>query len=274
MINRETDGSKEQDLLNRYKFAEELKDHLLTERSESYTIGILGAWGSGKSSFIAMTRKLLKEANHSDYIIIDFTPWYFGEGNHIILQKFLIQLSDEIRKNYGAFPKLYREIRQYAKLLSSVTFRPNSWSFSFKDSLDSLFPGDEAKSLYSLKKDIEVSLKSLGKNFIVFIDDLDRLDPSEIQTVLKLIRLVADFPNITYVLSLDEEIAASSIQKLYSPSEHGEYEQGKSILKNSFNFPSIFLRQILPHFSASFLRVWKRSGKIWRSGIACYSMMF
>lgn len=237
MINRETDGSKEQDLLNRYPYAEKLKEHLLTVRTESYTIGILGAWGSGKSSFIAMTRKLLKEVNNSDYIIMDFTPWYFGDGNHIVLQKFLIQLSEEIRKNYGAFPKLNREIRQYAKLLSSVTFRPDSWSFSFKDSLESLFPGDEAKSLYSLKKDIEVSLKSLERNFIIFIDDLDRLDPNEIQTVLKLIRLVADFPNITYVLSLDEEIAAMSIQNLYTPGGHGEYEHGKKYLEKFIQLP-------------------------------------
>lgn len=99
-----------------------------------------------------------------------------------------------------------------------------------------------------------MSLKSLERNFIIFIDDLDRLDPNEIQTVLKLIRLVADFPNITYVLSLDEEIAAMSIQNLYTPGGHGEYEHGKSILKNSFNFPSISLRQMLPHFSASSLR--------------------
>jgi hypothetical protein len=235
--NREIDGSKEQDLLNRYPFAEHLRDYLLTERDESCTIGILGPWGSGKSSMLSMVKKLIEEKKDSRFTIIEYNPWYFGESHHEVLQRFLLQLLKEIRQRYGINAKLNREIRQYAKMLSSVTLRPDMWNLAFKDAIELLFPSDEAKSMYALKNDIESSLQSLGTNFIVFVDDLDRLDPSEIQAVLKLIRLVADFPSITYVLALDEEIAANSIQLMYASEDDGNCEQGKKYLEKFIQLP-------------------------------------
>lgn len=77
----------------------------------------------------------------------------------------------------------------------------------------------------------------MDRTLIVFVDDLDRLDPDEIQTVLKLVRLVANFPNIIYVLAMDEEIVASSIQIMYSPGENGDIEQGLNYLEKFIQLP-------------------------------------
>ena len=53
-------------------------------------------------------------------------------------------------------------------------------------------------------------LKYKGK-IIVFIDDIDRLNKSEIRLLIQLIKAVCDFPNIIYVLSFDKSIVSSAL---------------------------------------------------------------
>ncbi len=76
-----------------------------------------------------------------------------------------------------------------------------------------LFAKGEAKDLSSQKADLTATLKELGHRFIITVDDVDRLEPSEVIEVLRLVRSVADFPNITYLLCYDSAILAESIKR-------------------------------------------------------------
>jgi predicted KAP-like P-loop ATPase len=72
---------------------------------------------------------------------------------------------------------------------------------------------ERAPDLVSLKAKLTTALCELGHRFIVTIDDLDRLEPTEALEVLRLVRSVADFPNIIYVLCYDSEILSHSIKE-------------------------------------------------------------
>ncbi len=65
-----------------------------------------------------------------------------------------------------------------------------------------------SKSASKRKSELVDALKVLTRRIIVFVDDLDRLEPREASEVLRLIRAVADFPNIIYVLSYDPAVVA------------------------------------------------------------------
>lgn len=69
------------------------------------------------------------------------------------------------------------------------------------------------KSLSKRKAQLVDALKLLSRRIIVFIDDLDRLEPREASEVLRLIRAVANFPNIIYVLSYDPVVMAQTLSK-------------------------------------------------------------
>ena len=43
---------------------------------------------------------------------------------------------------------------------------------------------------------------------VVFVDYLDRLEPSEAAEVLRLVKVVVDFPNVAYILAYDPEVLA------------------------------------------------------------------
>src|SRR5262249_25633415 len=46
---------------------------------------------------------------------------------------------------------------------------------------------------------------------IVLIDDIDRLLPSEMTDIFRLVRSVGDFPNVHYVLAFDRSIVAKAL---------------------------------------------------------------
>ena len=47
-------------------------------------------------------------------------------------------------------------------------------------------------------------LKEISKPITVILDDIDRLSSDELQSILKLVRVTGNFPNIVYVLSFDK----------------------------------------------------------------------
>src|SRR6185437_2353953 len=70
----------------------------------------------------------------------------------------------------------------------------------------------EAKSLDLLRTRLIDALKALDRRIIVTIDDIDRLEPTEMLEVLRLVRSVGDLPNILYLLCYDSDILADGIK--------------------------------------------------------------
>lgn len=63
-----------------------------------------------------------------------------------------------------------------------------------------------------LKKVISDRLKALDIRFLVLIDDLDRLEPAQAVEVVRLVRSVADFPKVAYVMCYDRAVIAHALQ--------------------------------------------------------------
>ncbi len=80
--------------------------------------------------------------------------------------------------------------------------------------------GEGAKSLFASpsitkrKAEIVEALKLLSRRIVVFVDDLDRLEPSEASEVLRLIRAVADFRNVIYILSYDVNVVSKTLERV------------------------------------------------------------
>lgn len=67
------------------------------------------------------------------------------------------------------------------------------------------------KSVIESKAEIIESMKESKKKIIIIIDDIDRLIPSEICDLLKLVKNNANFPNTVYLLAFDKDIVAKNI---------------------------------------------------------------
>lgn len=224
----------DEDLFRRASFSKRLAEIVNGNySSDSVTVGIYGEWGSGKSSIFNMVKNYLDETT----IVFEFKPWYFGTDNQEIIRNFLIQLSNEFRKNKGYENDLVKDLLKYSSYLASISFRPPGTIFSFKDIIEKMNTNDNSISLNELRKKIEENLSSSNQRVVVFIDDIDRLDVTEIQVVFKLVRLIADFPNITYLLALDEKNVSIALGGIYTKQEEEVELIGRKYLEKFIQVP-------------------------------------
>jgi predicted KAP-like P-loop ATPase len=200
--------TSEQDQLNRKEFAKQLIDPIIKSDGK-LTIGIYGPWGSGKSSLFTMMNDHMPKEQMTMY----FTPWYFGENTDGIILEFLEHFAEQIKKSNHYDTGLEKELAAYATFFKSIQLRPTGAIISLGELFHGFLP--EESDIKAQKKVIDKMLIKSNRKIIVFIDDLDRLDQKEIITVFKLIRLVCDFPNVVYVLALDEDIVSLALGQLY-----------------------------------------------------------
>ena len=67
------------------------------------------------------------------------------------------------------------------------------------------------KSILEVKREIKDELIKRQKKLIIVIDDIDRLNQSEIKQIFRLIRINADFPNTIYLLAFDRNIIEKNL---------------------------------------------------------------
>jgi len=196
------------DKLNRGRFVNAVVEEIKTiDASRSFTIGMYGKWGTGKTSLINLFREKL---NTAEYFTTYFNPWRFKNEEMIIKELFL-----KILKGIQSDKKLKTKSDKFGELLKSY-----SKFIFFSDTAKNIAAGlgeilDKTVSLEEEKEKINEILVKLEKPLIIFIDDIDRLDNLEIQQIFKILKLTADFNKLIYVLAFDEEMVAKPLSQIY-----------------------------------------------------------
>ncbi len=86
--------SSEDDALGRLKPASSFAEQVLTlDSSEGVVVGVLGPWGSGKTSFVNLSQTYLKE---SGVTVLEYNPWMFSGADQLV-QSFFIELSAQLK---------------------------------------------------------------------------------------------------------------------------------------------------------------------------------
>lgn len=197
-------NSKE-DALGRAELAESFSEQLLSlDASEGIVTGVLGPWGSGKTSFVNLVRPHLKKAGIE---ILDFNPWMFS-GAQQLVESFFAELSAQLRgRGDRCFDHLGKSFERYGEVFSGMGWLPlvGPWTDRMKLVFRTL-----AKLLHHRKEGVNArrdkvknALNDLGVPLVVVVDDIDRLTTPEIRAVFKLIRLTANFPNVIYITAFD-----------------------------------------------------------------------
>jgi hypothetical protein len=72
----------EDDALGRTKPAQSFAEQVLAlDSTEGVVVGVLGPWGSGKTSFVNLARKRLKQAGVT---VLEFNPWMFSGADQLV----------------------------------------------------------------------------------------------------------------------------------------------------------------------------------------------
>jgi hypothetical protein len=193
---------------------------------------------------------LLKErvaagpTDKSSPIVVDFQPWLVGEKQFLI-QHFFKAVDNavgQISRRDLPFWKPRRWRIWWLRVRVRTRLASLSRSLSGAGLLKALSV-PEVLAIFALiiariftrkptledqKRRIDKLLGHLIKStstaqIIVFIDDMDRLEPDEALEMLRLVKAIADFPAITYVLIYDREILAEAIVRAARVSDGNAY---------------------------------------------------
>jgi len=231
--------AKKDDELERYTFAERVVKTIVTRKDpSSLVVGIYGAWGEGKSTVLNFINNVFDEEHKDSIHCIRFNPWYFSNEEQL-LTSFFELLASELD---GGILSNKERIGVWLKDYLAALIPPKALKVSAPFKLLTVDPGyvlnswGEKLSEVSLdkrKEDLDKFLENEEKKIVVMIDDVDRLDKDEIQTVLKLVKLLANFKHTAYILAFDEEMVASAIGGKYG----GDKESGKGFLEKIVQVP-------------------------------------
>ena len=195
--------NSEDDVLGRESLAHLFSDQLLTlDVTEGLVVGILGPWGSGKTSFINLARKHLQGAGIT---ILDFNPWMYS-GAEQLVGFFFTELSGQLKVRVG-LAEVGRRLEDYGKFLPGMGWLPvmGPWMERARVAMKGLghLFANRSQGLGKRRQKVANALSILEKPIAVIVDDIDRLTTSEIQDIFKLIRLTASFPNVIYIAAFD-----------------------------------------------------------------------
>ena len=220
-------NSKE-DLLNRSEFAENLATAVtnLPTQNNSFTIGLIGEWGSGKSSILNMFEEKIK--NNDKIIIMKFNPWRFSQMDNLY-NSFFTDLIITLEKN-NINKDIINKLKKYKDkiILSSLHILKDVAHVSAPLEIYKMFNKDD-KTLEEQKNDLNKILSVINKKVVIIIDDIDRLVSKEVQQLFQIIKSLADFPNITYLLSFDKN-------HVYNALNTNQFLGNNNVNKNSEQF--------------------------------------
>lgn len=190
------------DLLDRASSAEAFAKHIFSfDYKEGLVVGLCGEWGNGKTSYINLMRPELEKNS----FVLDFNPWMFSDA-HNLVALFFTEISAQLR-DYEDDNELIDSLSSFGELLSNLKPIPFVGNyFSVLGGCLSFFSKKkkEKNSLKNQRDKLIKVLKEISKPITVILDDIDRLSSDELQSILKLVRVTGNFPNIVYVLSFDK----------------------------------------------------------------------
>lgn len=155
---------------------------------QSYSVGITGTWGVGKSSFINLMKPHISNRGG---LIVDFHPRDAKDSSQIQEEFFRVFAHVVGAKHNGINHLVYK----YAESLQTMDYV--GWLFR-------LFVQHRELHVAEEKMQINNLLSSLGARVFVFVEDLDRLTRDELIEVLKVIDSNGDFCNTIFVTAYDK----------------------------------------------------------------------
>jgi hypothetical protein len=204
------------DEFGRAGFADRIADAVATRTAAStLVIGVYGPWGSGKTTVLEFVRRRLEEIDKDRLPAVWFNPWRYG-SEELLVQGLFETLADVLKLS---LPTVRDKIGGWLQKAGRATGALTISSFDAQAAVGGgLAAAGQALSQRTLERDraqLNAALRKSGKRIVVMIDDIDRLDSNEIVTILRAVKLAADFDNLVYILAFDRARVAEALCERY-----------------------------------------------------------
>lgn len=228
-------NTESEDKFQRYDFSKRVAQLILKQKgSNSFVVGLTGSWGEGKTSVMNFIENEIRKDN-STYVI-KFNPWIFENESTLMISFFRI-ISQTLKKTKNfTKEKIGKLLSDYSFFLSPISLLS---PIDFKELSNQIGRKLSNSDISTIKEKVNDFLSNLNSKLVIFIDDIDRLDKDEIYSLLKLVKLNADFKNTVYVLAYDEVMVANAINEKFGSDNNSGNKYLEKLVQLPIKIPSI-----------------------------------
>ena len=240
-----------EDLLKVDKYSNALSN-FITNSETPITIGLQGEWGTGKTSLMAL---LLEDFKTKDIACSWVNTWEYSmfrnahETTPGVLRGMLEKLKESCidRGVWTLKDSTQAKFKTAAKFLGGLANQivSNQTGIDVKaaadgtsDSAASSVEIAEIKALISgLIQDLIDDSKNPIKKVVFFVDDLDRIPPSDAVEVLEALKNIFDIPNCVFVLAIDYDVVVKGLEDKFGPKTEENEREFRSFFDKIIQVP-------------------------------------
>ena len=243
-----SDNETKDDLLGYQVHADLLKEIVLDPAMLPISIGVFGDWGSGKSSLMLLMKESIdlwskETANKKEKVAqIQFNSWQFEnyeDTKLTLIETVLTAIEKDLKKKQNVIKNGIDFLKKIKYLKLGVFFlkkigqqivpeevlklfpTKEEWEKDLTDDdakllIDEVSKGNATKFIERFREDFEKIIEGVGyRSVIVYIDDLDRCEPSRIIQCLEAVKLFVNVKRTAFVIGADERIIEHAIEERY-----------------------------------------------------------
>ncbi len=220
-------ANRTEDRLERARLAELLARRLARHESDiALTVGICGAWGSGKTSFLNLMTEQLSapQPDGRTVVVVGLSTWVLAQEPNLAA-RLLAEIAAQLHQK-----STMAQVGKAARGMAQLAVRALPWALAGAELAGLPWAGlakgvatvvaegvqtdkeaEAPPSLESLQKEVSEALRSSKQLLVVKLDDLDRLPDDRIQEVFRLIAVLGNFANTVYLVALDRDRVADAL---------------------------------------------------------------
>lgn len=214
------------DRLDFVRYVDALTELVTADTTQTpFTIGVFGAWGSGKSSLLRMLDERLSTDHAGRTVRVHFNPWVHRREPNMLLP-LLHTLQDTLAEDRGnRFRETVKRLGfMIANLTTDALLRKISGGSVSVDKINELAEqyaeqrGKVESEIRNLRRTLQEQADAVserGARLLFFIDDLDRCEPHEIIDLLESVKLFLDLRNVCVILAVAKNVVDRGVGVKY-----------------------------------------------------------
>lgn len=191
------DEEFEKDLLDYKSFIDSLYNLIIVSNpKKSFKIGLIGPWGSGKSSVVRELQRKLESNEFNNTKIIWFSCWGHLDEKSAI-KSLIKDIIDKVEIGYLSSD----EKKIYNSYIDKMMSVANNFS---PLGLDLSYPYNNDEVISDFEKSVSQNLKNTNSKLLIVIDDLDRVSDKEIDIMFRCVANYFNLKNTIFLMCYDE----------------------------------------------------------------------